>query len=127
MELGEYRLDRSSIKSQVLVDFIAEFIGTDQGLELALNLEDQLGESDTMGQAFVVQPTSESTNEASCSGIAAREDEEEPTWILIVDDSSNLRGSGAGVILTDPDRLVLEQFFHSVSPRQITRQNTKCC
>jgi len=69
IELSEYDLQnvpRSSIKSQVLADFVVEFTSPAQNVA-----------------PFV--------------------------WLLSVDGSSNLKGSGAGIILESPGDVLIEQ------------------
>lgn len=129
VELCEYSLEyqpRTTIKSQELADFIAEFIGATQGVSFKPNDQlkkpnesdqpedpntiDQLEESNADESTPTNQPNKPSTNEASRSGTSVDEDLE-LTWILFVDGSSNEQRSGARIILIDSSELKLEQLI----------------
>ena len=69
---------RSAIKAQTIADFIAEFANDSGGEEI-------LGYPGEITSAI----------------------EEEHVWEIYVDGSSNLHGSGAGVIIIDPDKVKL--------------------
>ena len=89
LELGEYGLvfrPRTVIKAQALANFIAEFA---------------LGLNDAAEKPSNVQKIAETlASPASLNG---------DIWHLHVDDASNYKGSGAGVVLITPDGSLLEQ------------------
>ena len=119
VELGEYGLEyqpRTTIKSQVLADFVAEFTGTTQGLESEPIRDDELEEpitSDPPVEPSITTPTKVS-NEPQQTSVPEKPSTDmgkdpPPSWTLFVDGSSNEFRSGAGIVLTDPNGLKLEQ------------------
>ena len=83
-ELSEYGVEfkpRTAIKGQALADFIAEFT-----YPVEVNTQER--------QALVDTEAAEKTDEPN--GLV---------WKLFVDGSSNAQGSGAGLVLVDPDGL----------------------
>ncbi|XP_077215785.1 uncharacterized protein LOC143850414 [Tasmannia lanceolata] len=109
MELSEFDINylpRPAIKAQVLADFVAECTmpDSDPGSEAALPSEAEpvIPEQQIEAEA-VPLPGLESaappTSPPPCS--------EEPLWEVYVDGSSNKSGSGAGLVLTGPEDIVL--------------------
>ena len=76
--LGVEYKPRTSVKGQILADFVAEFQGKGGTLESTNPLSPQTDMS-TVG------------------------------WKLFVDGASNVKGTGAGVVLISPEGLILEQ------------------
>lgn len=93
-----------------MADFVGEFTSIAQGLEFEPSTSDQLEEPNTAGPAQIDRSNDTNTNDASSSGTTIN-DSTKPAWILFVDGSSNGRGSSAGVVLTNPNELKLEQSF----------------
>ena len=82
LELEEFEViyrPRTAIKGQALADFVVEFTYPSE------------------------------TERAEPVTLTPNLQETIPTWVLYVDGSSNSQGSGAGIILTTPEGVQLEQ------------------
>ena len=79
-------MPRTSIKGQVLADLVAEFTEPKiQELPLDGNMDEKL--VGTISQYYL------------------------PTWEVYVDGASNQKGSGVGLALTSPEKVVIEKFL----------------
>ena len=50
-----------------------------------------------------------------------------PTWEVYVDGASNQKGSGVGLVLTSPERVVIEKSLRLDFSAQITKLSMKFC
>ena len=79
-------MPRTSVKGQVLADLVAEFTEPKiQELPLDGNMDEKL--VGTISQYYL------------------------PTWEVYVDGASNQKGSGVGLALTSPEKVVIEKFL----------------
>ena len=79
-------MPRTFIKGQVLADLVAEFIEPEiEELPLDENMDEKL--VGTISQYCL------------------------PTWKLYVDGTSNQKGSGVGLVLMSPEKVVIEKFL----------------
>ena len=77
-------MPRTSIKGQVLVDLVAEFTEPPiEELELAENVDEKL--VGTVSQYRL------------------------PAWEVYIDGASNYKGSGIGLVLTSPEKVIIEK------------------
>ena len=77
-------MPRTSIKGQVLTDLVAEFTEPPiEELESAGNMDEKL--IGTISQYYL------------------------PTWEVYVDGASNQKGSGVGLILVSPEKVIIEK------------------
>ena len=80
-------MPRTSIKGQILVDLVAEFTEPEiEELPSDGNMDEKL--VGTISQYFL------------------------PTWEVYVDGASNEKGSGVGLVLMSPEKVVIEKFSH---------------
>ena len=79
-------MPRTSVKGQILADLVAEFTEPKiQELPLDGNMDEKL--VGTISQCYL------------------------PTWEVHVDGASNQKGSGVGLALTSPEKVVIEKFL----------------
>ena len=77
-------MPRTSIKGQVLVDLVAEFTEPPiEELESTENMDEKL--------------------------VGTISQDRLPTWEVYVDEASNQKGSGIGLVLISPEKVVIEK------------------
>ena len=79
-------MPRTSIKGQVLVDLVAEFAES--------LLEEEVGKQDMDGKSVGVVSLQEPLS-----------------WRVFVDGAVNERGSGIGLVVISPNRIIIEKSF----------------
>ncbi|XP_077251894.1 uncharacterized protein LOC143891136 [Tasmannia lanceolata] len=109
VELSEFDiqyLPRQAIKSQVLVDFMAECTIHQQSIESETVQTPVVEKVTTTGERTEAETEPVGTENIPIE--AEQNPSNEPIWEIYVDGSSNKVGCGAGLILTGPDNFVLD-------------------